>query len=591
MGACRREARGRAGRVLVLGSGTRAFLAVIRSLGRAGLQVHTGMCPADDVALRSHYVSHRHAIPPYVPGDGAWLEAMTRVLGRQRFDLVIPCNDGSLIPLQLHRENLSRLARLYTLDDHAYRLAFDKIASSRLAASLGVPVAAEKVVRTDAPVGAMLEGLSLPVVIKPPSSFVAEELASKRRVMRARTPAQFAAFMAAARPWGTAQIQENFVGRGVGIELLADRGEVLAAFQHLRVHEPLEGGGSSYRVSTPLARPLLDASRRMMEALQYTGVAMVEFKWNPDTDTWVFIEINGRFWGSLPLAVAAGADFPRYLYDLLVRGVRRFPSGYRTGLYCRNLGLDVEWMRANLRADRSDPTLATRPLWRVALEVGHLLTLSERSDTLQMDDPGPGLAEIGARFGGLAGRVGLAWRYGLPRCGPLRRLLGRRARAAVGRARRVLFVCKGNICRSPFAERYARKVAGPALEVASSGYYPKEGRCSPEAALDAAKRFGIDLASHRSTVLNRVMIDAADAIFFFDEAIRVRLLQDFPSARKRLFCLGLHLPKGPLRIEDPYGQDVAVFAHAYERIALAIDRLFGARAAGQAAGRQDGPGA
>ncbi len=577
-----------AGRVLVLGSGTRAFLAVIRSLGRAGLRVHTGMCPADDVALRSHYVARHHRIPPFVPGEGDWEEAMTRVLRDQRFDLVIPCSDASLIPLQLHRERLSRLARLYTLDDNAYRLAFDKIASSRLAASLGMPVAAEKVVSTDMPIEAMLDGLSPPVVIKPPSSFVPEQLTSKRRVMRARTREQFAACMAAARPWGTALIQENFAGRGVGVELLGDRGDVLVAFQHLRVHEPLEGGGSSYRVSMPLARPLLRASRRMMEALNYTGVAMMEFKWNPDTDDWVFIEINGRFWGSLPLAVAAGADFPRYLYELLVQGVRRFPSGYRKGLYCRNLALDVEWMRANLRADRSDPTLATRPLWRVALELGSLLTLNERSDTLQVDDLAPGLAEIGAKGRGLARRVGLAWRYGLPRCGPVRGLLGCGARSAVRRARTVLFVCKGNICRSPFAERYTRQMAGPSLQVASSGYYPQGGRCSPEAALEAAKGFGVDLASHRSTVLNQDMIDAADVVLFFDEAIRVRLLQDFPSARRRLFCLGMQLPQGPLRIEDPYGKDVAAFAHAYERIALAIDRLFGA---GQVLNRQDGRGA
>ena len=50
--------------------------------------------------------------------------------------------------------------------------------------------------------------------------------------------------------------------------------------------------------------------------MDYTGVAMLEFRKNFDKNESVLIEINGRFWGSLPLAVAAGADFPYYLYQL-----------------------------------------------------------------------------------------------------------------------------------------------------------------------------------------------------------------------------------------------------------------------------------
>ena len=45
-----------------------------------------------------------------------------------------------------------------------------------------------------------------------------------------------------------------------------------------------------------------------LKELNYSGVAMIEYKLNPETGDWVFIEINARFWGSLPLAVAAGAD-------------------------------------------------------------------------------------------------------------------------------------------------------------------------------------------------------------------------------------------------------------------------------------------
>jgi hypothetical protein len=122
---------------------------------------------------------------------------------------------------------------------------------------------------------------------------------------------------------------------------------------------------------------------------------MVEFKVNEQTGDWALIEVNARFWGSLPLALACGADFPLALFELLVEGRTTFPQTYRVGLYCRALLWDLGWQWHNLRADRSDPTLATRPLPAVLGEtLRNAFTLRERSDTFTRDDLRPGLAEL-----------------------------------------------------------------------------------------------------------------------------------------------------------------------------------------------------
>ena len=193
---------------------------------------------------------------------------------------------------------------------------------------------------------------------------------------------------------GSVLAQECFVGVGVGVELLALRGKVLVAFQHERVHQPPRGGASSYRKSVALRNDLVQAASRLVAALKFTGVIMIEFLVDPHSDDWRFVEMNGRFWGSLPLAVAAGADFPYHLYQLLVEGKEDFPARYREGLYCRNLIGDLAWAAENLRANHSDPTLATVP-WRRAIgELGHLLTMREKSDTFVTDDLRPGFAEL-----------------------------------------------------------------------------------------------------------------------------------------------------------------------------------------------------
>ena len=130
------------------------------------------------------------------------------------------------------------------------------------------------------------------------------------------------------------------------------------AFQHRRLHEvPLTGGGSSLRVSEAVEPELLDASKQLLGTIGWHGVAMVEFKWQPASRTYNLMEINGRFWGSLPLATAAGANFPAMLAELHLRGKVTDRDAYRNGVYCRNLARDVYWHELVLRS-RGDASVA-----------------------------------------------------------------------------------------------------------------------------------------------------------------------------------------------------------------------------------------
>jgi protein-tyrosine-phosphatase len=402
----------------------------------------------------------------------------------------------------------------------------------------------------------------------------------KNYVHKAYASEDFDAHVDLFLPRGDFLVQENFIGTGVGVEVLADRGEILVAFQHVRVHEPLMGGGSTYRKSAPLTPDLLDASRKFLNALDYTGVAMIEFIVNFATGDWVFVEINGRFWGSLPLALAAGADFPYYLYQLQVEGRREFPQDYKKGVYCRNWAKDLKWMAQNFRADRSDPTLATRPLSSVALEPLNILTFHEHSDTFVLDDPKPGFAELCQIVGNVASLAGdrmAVTALALPFVRQRRRDA---ARQAIARAKTVLFVCKGNICRSPFAQGYARAVWPRSAAVLSSGYYPEPDRASPPQAVNVAREFGVDLTAHRSTVLADETVRQADVILVFDEANRRTLLEHYPRARSKIHRLGVLAEQGPFEIRDPFGGSENGFRVVYERIKRCIDAC-GTRGAGE----------
>jgi protein-tyrosine phosphatase len=129
-------------------------------------------------------------------------------------------------------------------------------------------------------------------------------------------------------------------------------------------------------------------------------------------------------------------------------------------------------------------------------------------------------------------------------------------------ARSFVFVCFGNIMRSPMCEALMnRAVTGfpDQVMVTSAGLNAMAGRPAHPWAIMAAQEFGISLENHRARLLTSEMVDRADAIFVMDNQNQVQLLSRWSSARNKVFMLGAYAPKEyrGVEIRDPYylGQD------------------------------------
>jgi protein-tyrosine-phosphatase len=111
---------------------------------------------------------------------------------------------------------------------------------------------------------------------------------------------------------------------------------------------------------------------------------------------------------------------------------------------------------------------------------------------------------------------------------------------------KVLFVCAGNLCRSPFAEGLARLRAderGLDVEFASAGEIAYEGSQCPGDAVAAARRYGVDLTTHRARRLTREQEAAADEVVpLFD-------------------------------VPDPIGRGAGAYRETYARLDARIDEL------------------
>ena len=565
------------GKVLVLGDDVRSFLAVVRSLGRKGIEVNTAWASPNCPTLQSRYVRKNHRVPPYRPNADAWVHAFEDLLRQEGFDLVVACDDQRILPLQKERERLLRLARIELSDPEVHKITSSKQESCAFVSRLGVPVARSIFVRSERELDEAIQALSAPYVVKPIYSFTLESLEIRNEVRKAFSPEKAQALGRDLLKNSALQIQENFIGIGTGVEFLAAKGEILAIFQHLRVHEPLHGGGSSYRAAIEINPRMRGTTEAIVRELRYDGVGMIEYKWNPRTDQFIFIEVNARFWGSLPLAVACGADFPAFLYDYRIHGRREFPGRFKTGLYARNWVQDVDWFRLNLSESRTDPLLSTLPWSKVMLEFWHILSGRERIDTLTVDDPHPFFVELRVWIETKLNSIGRKTKRKLWELPWVRATQSSRLMVRLRTAQHIEFVCYGNICRSPYAlavlrAHLASRHSG--VTAGSSGFHDSNGRPSPPEAIVAARERGIDLTAHQSRRIDRDTVLRSDVILVFDWHNLQKLEAEFPEAEGKAFLLGVLDKELPVAIADPIEESIDGFRQVYARIDRIIGGLF-----------------
>jgi predicted ATP-grasp superfamily ATP-dependent carboligase len=246
--------------------------------------------------------------------------------------------------------------------------------------------------------------LQYPVVVKPRFSvYPAEGCWFRTQVQYAHTPEDLIAkYQQAALQVSDPLIQELVSGDGFGVFLLVWDGELKAAMCHRRIREkPPTGGVSVLRETVPLDEALVSASAALLKQLAWRGVAMVEFKGD---ETPCVMEINGRFWGSLQLAIDAGMNFPAMLYRLCVGESVAANFDYRVGVKSRWLAGDLDHLLLRYRnghaVSRRLPSRTRATLDFLRLHEENTFYEIERSDDL-----GPARFEWKHWAGDLLGRL------------------------------------------------------------------------------------------------------------------------------------------------------------------------------------------
>jgi protein-tyrosine phosphatase len=149
------------------------------------------------------------------------------------------------------------------------------------------------------------------------------------------------------------------------------------------------------------------------------------------------------------------------------------------------------------------------------------------------------------------------------------------------RVRSVLFICLGNICRSPFAERFAAKYsdASNGIVFSSAGIRVDHPRSPPVEAVESARGFGVDLRDHASRQLRYDLVESNDMILAV-EAWQFKYMRKlFMEHRDKIFHLPLFCAIDRFRIyehyniRDPFGRDLASYNQCFERVKTCLSGL------------------
>lgn len=386
-------------RVIVTDAGRDSAVSIIRSLGRLGWHVVAADSDAHSPGFFSRYAHGRLRYPdPAVAPDKAARRLLAAAM-KNRIDLIIPVTDEIIVPLSRLRERFSNVCVIAMPDQALLGLAMDKEATLQLARRLNIPTPRTIVVRTAEEGRQAARLLGWPIVVKPAfsRSYQLRKRIDFLRVSYARDEADLDAGLQLVQGHGPVLLQEYYRGEGHGVELLLYEGEPLAAFQHRRLREvPVTGGPSSFRESVHLDPEVYGYALRLLGSMRWTGLAMVEFKVGSEGPK--LMEVNGRVWGSLPLSVRCGIDFPALMARLLLNGP---PAGqppglpsYAVGIRSRDLELELAWILSVLLGRGRYPFLdypSRSQAFRAALDLA--LALDEL-DILAEDDPRPAAAKL-----------------------------------------------------------------------------------------------------------------------------------------------------------------------------------------------------
>ncbi len=310
-------------------------LSIVRSLGEKGIDVTVGESTRLSTALFSRYAKRRVIYPSPKRRPEEFLNFLEKELKQEKYDVLITPEEYTLLLIAKNINRFNNLTRFPFADYNLILKASDKAEAVKIAKGIGIPVPETIFINDIDELEEKTADITFPAVIKPrmsSGSYGIKYVNNKDELVPAYKDVH--------KKYPFPLIQEYIPqgGDAFGVSCLFDKeSQLKAVFVHKRLREyPITGGPSTLRESV-VNDELQELGVKLLSAMNWYGVAMVEFKVDPRDNKPKLMEINPRFWGSLPLAIYSGVDFPYLLYKIAMDEGFEPVTTYKIGIRSRYL--------------------------------------------------------------------------------------------------------------------------------------------------------------------------------------------------------------------------------------------------------------
>jgi hypothetical protein len=301
-------------RVLITNGSSRTSYAALRSLSKSGIACFSadvsrfGMCQSSRFS-KGHYLYTSH-----YESEDRFISDLVEIIEEHQITILFPSHNETEVIARNHYRFDSLAVSTIPAESHC-AIFNNKSQAYDLAENIGIPVPARIHYTEPQQISSLLVSRGIErTVIKlltgnsskgvfygdnpEHTRVVVEKLIDKYGLEFDRYP----------------QVEEYVQGEGYGNSVLYWHGVHITNFTHRRLRDKIKTGGTSVYREASSHKGIEVAAKKIFDTIDWHGLAMCEFKVCPTTEKFWFIEVNPRMWGSIPLAIAAGVDFPYLTY-------------------------------------------------------------------------------------------------------------------------------------------------------------------------------------------------------------------------------------------------------------------------------------
>ena len=307
-------------KVLLTDGGSKQTLGIVRSLGKLGYVVD---CIGDSHSICGFSKYLTKISYPLEKFNEKFIQEFIDFIKKNDYDILIPIGGHSVKLISKYKKNLNKYVNIELADDKKINLCFNKLKLLNFANEKGINIPKIYDVKY---IQKIKNQINYPIVIKEKT-----ELSKIKPVY----PKSFEELTDAIKNKSIKEmpiIQEYFRGNGVGFFALYDNGKLARYFMHKRLRETPRSGGASVSAISIYDSDIYNNGKKLLDSLNWHGIAMVEFKKNFETNEVKLMEVNPKFWGSHDLAIASGINFAEELIKMSFKNLDKQNLIYKTGI-------------------------------------------------------------------------------------------------------------------------------------------------------------------------------------------------------------------------------------------------------------------